>query len=322
MDKILDKRMMKVLCKYINPLLIGILVPEIINSFSHKGIKFWGLTIIGIALFLWYIYTTWKYEQIDKHLKDKQEKIEKELEEKTKQNKLLNKATKSFDKGMRELATLCYDSSTSLNKVSHNILNEDTTLEVWNFKKVATGICNSIYSLLCEICKPCDDFTVNIMLADPTAKGTKRNITMIAHKGKYENYPGKFEEKLYFNKYSTFYAVKVCMSNKTDIRILTSREEVNEKFVYIDEEHPEYSQYIGIPIVCTGNKIICLLQICSFGQNKIADSKAEILKIVAQYIFPFVHYALLSYKMEKCLISSFSIINKEEQNGKDQINKK
>lgn len=312
MNSILEKRWVKIFSVYINPLIIGILIPVIIDMWGKEGTKVYGWLTIGIILSALYIYTTYKYDKEDKDRRDEKKKLAKQIDVLTKKNELLAKEVMSFNKGMREIATLCYDSSNSLNRMSHNILKGDTTLELWNFKKVATGICNSIYNLLCEICSPCDDFTVNIMLADSTASGQRRNITMIAHKGKYEKYPGKFEEKLYFNKYNTFYAVKVCKSNKTDIRILTSKEEVNEKFVYVDEDHPEYSQYVGIPMVCSGNKIICLLQICAFGNNKIAETKADILKIVSQYIFPFTHYALLTFKVEKSLVSSFSIIDKKE----------
>ena len=75
---------------------------------------------------------------------------EDELRDKEKLIEKLNKEVNSFDKGMRELATLCYDSSTSLNKVSQRILSGDTTLDIWNFKKVCIGICNSVYTLLCQ----------------------------------------------------------------------------------------------------------------------------------------------------------------------------
>lgn len=316
MDELLNKRGCRIFCTYINPLIIGVLLPEVIETAQKKiGLKFWVLFVLGVFLIVVYVYSSYKYDKMQRDKENDLIEKEDELRDKEKLIEKLNKEVNSFDKGMRELATLCYDSSTSLNKVSQRILSGDTTLDIWNFKKVCIGICNSVYTLLCQSCAPCDDFTVNIMLADPTATGRKRNITMIAHKGKYEKYPGKFEEKLYFDKYNTFYAVKVFKSNKTDIKILTSKEEVNEKFVYIDEEHPEYSQYVGIPIVCSGKKIICLLQICAFGNDKIAETKSDILKVITQYIFPFTHYALLTYKVEKSLVSSFSIIRQGEGDG-------
>lgn len=314
MNKLLENKGVKVVCVYVNPILIGILIPIAFETRKNQNSWFYGSLIGGIVLLILYIYTSYAYDKAEKNKDKEKNELQKEINKINTEKSQLEREVNSFDRGMRELATLCYDSSNSLNKLSEHILKGDVALDIWSFKKVATGICNSIYNLLCETCAPYDDFTVNIMLSDVTATGNKRNITMIAHKGKYEKYPGKFEEKLYFTKYSSFYAVKLCKSNNTDIRILTTKEEVNEKFVYVDEDHPDYSQYVGIPIVCSGNKIVCLLQICAFGNSKIAESKAEILKIIKKYIFPFTHYALLAYKVEKGLVSSFSMISKQEEN--------
>lgn len=312
MNSFLEKKFVKVFCVYINPIIIGLLLPITVELYPNKGAKFYIVLAITVILLLSYVYTSYMYLKNEKKDQENQKDLVDKITTLEVRNSLLEKEKEAFNKGMRELATLFYDSSSSLNEISYLILNGNRSLDVWNFKKVATGVCSSVYNLLCEVCKPCDDFTVNIMLADSTATRSKKNITMIAHKGKYEKYPGKFETKLYFEKNDTFYAVKVFKSSNTDIRILTTKEEVNEKFVYVDEEHPEYNQYVGIPIICSGNKIVCLLQICAFGNDKIAETKSEILKIVKEYIFPFTHYALLSYKVEKSLVSSFSAFEKNE----------
>lgn len=325
MSDLLDKKWAKVFCVYINPIIIGIDLPLIISWWSEKTFKFYATVVIGVVLLGLYAYTSYIYEDKEKKEESEKKKLETENQRLEQENHRLIHEVDSFDKGMRELATLFHDSSNSLNKISARVLEGDRTLDIWNFKKVCTGICNSVYGLLCEMCSPCDNFTVNIMLSDVTAKGGKRNITMIAHKGKYEKYPGKFEEKLYFEKHSTFYAVKVCKSDNTEIRILTTKDEVNEKFVYVDEEHPEYNQYVGIPIVCSGKKIICLLQICAFGDDKIGETKSDILELVTKYLFPFTQYALLTYKVEKGLVSSLSIIEKkekEERQNEDKTDKK
>lgn len=315
MNEFWDKKGIKLFCAYINPIIIGVDIPLIFDFWNKNWTGFYIAVFVGIILLFLFAYTSYRTIRRENEKGQNEAILRTKIDSLEEKNKNLIKKEQSFDRGMRELATLFYDSSTSLNKISNHILHGDTTLDLWNFKKVSTGICNSIYNLLCEICNPCNDFTVNIMLADATATGNKRNITMIAHKGKYEKYPSKFEEKLYFNKYSSFYAVKVCKSNNTDIRILTTKAEVNEKFVYVDEDHPEYSQYVGIPIVCSGNKIICLLQICAFGNDKIGETKADILQIITKYIFPFTHYALLTYKVEKSLVSSFFMIDKNGKGG-------
>lgn len=323
MEYFLEKKVIKIFNVYILPILIGGLFSAM-GSWDFNSDKWLFLKgFILLILLIYYAYASICYFNYDKKKIDKVNELQELLQQEKKnrkikeeqlleKNKLQAAEIRSYNRGIRELTTLFVDSSTSINQISKHILDGSRTLDIWNFKKVATGICNGIYSLLCEKCSPYDDFTVNIMLADVTATGSKRNITMIAHKGKYEKYPGKFEEKLYFNKNSSFYAFKVCKSSDTSIRILTTKEEVNEKFVYVDEEHPDYSQYVGIPVVCSGNKIVCLLQICSFADNKIANGKAEILDIVTKHIIPFTNYALLTYKIEKSLISSFSIIEKLE----------
>lgn len=312
-----ERKGVKVYSKYINPIIIGVIIPIVISSWEEKGSSFWVALIIGGLLLSIYIYTSYLYENNEKDKQDEIEKIKSDKHDLKNKNEDLKNKVNSYDKGIRELTTLFYDSSTSVNNLSKRIVKGNKTLDLWSFKKVATSVCHSIYNVLCEVCRPEDDFTVNIVLSDVTATGSKKNITMIAHKGKYETYPDKFEEKMLFTKYPSFYAVKLFKSGSTDIKVLITKDEVNEHFVYVDENHPEYSQYVGIPIVCSGNKMICLLQICSFGNAKIADTKAEIVELIQKYIIPFSHFALLAYKIEKGLVASLSLSDKDKEESEN-----
>lgn len=316
MKKILENKYLKAIFVYIVPIAIGALFSAM-GNWNREADKYFYYKIVPlIVLCILYVFTSIKYSKMEKDLNKELEHEKEIVHEKENIIQNLEEDKRCFFKETRALSALCLDSSNSINELSKNMLSGMRTLDVWNFKKVCTGICSSIYDLLCERCKPCDDFTVNIFLDDITANGTKKNVTMIAHKGKYEKYPGKFEEKMYYNKYSGFYAIKLFKSKSTDIKILTTKEEVNEKFVYVNEEdHPEYSQYVGIPIVCSGNKMICLLQICAFRNDKIADTKQDINRIIMTYIIPFTQFALMNYKVEKSFISGFSIIDKLEEKG-------
>ena len=321
MKKLLKNKYFRVVFVYFNPMIIGGLFSAM-GSWDYKNDKyFFYKLVLLITLTIFYCYTSYQYDKYEKELHNQLDELNNSLDEKNKEIQKLELDKNCFSKETRALSTLFIDSSNSINEVSKNVLVGRRILDIWNFKKVCTGICNSVYDLLCEICKPYDDFTVNIVLDDVTATGSKKNVTMIAHKGKYAKYPGKFEEKMYYTKNATFYAIKLFKSKSTDIKILTTKEEVNEKFVYIDEEHPEYSQYIGIPIVCAGNKMICLLQICAFKNNRIANTKSEILDVIMTYILPFTQFALMNYKVEKGFISSFSVIDKLEgkNNGESKI---
>lgn len=318
MKRILEKKYVKLFSIYLNPIIIG----GILSSMGGWDLKndryFWYKSFSLVVLSLWYLISmylyNYRYNEQDRHEKESVIKdLSAERDELKLNNEKLRHEKGAYDKGLRELTATFYDSANSLNEVAKGILSGKRKLETWSFKRVATTVCDSIYNILCESCFPEDDFSVNIMLYDMTASGRKKkNITMIAHKGKYQNKPGKFEEKMFFHENPSFYAVKLFESNKADVKILITPEEVNEKFVYIDDDHPAYSQYIAIPIVCSGNQMISLLQICTFGGCKIASTKEEISKIVARYIYPFTYYALLAYKIEKGLVNSLSIIEKTE----------
>lgn len=323
MEGFLENKFVRNFNVYIAPMLIGGIFSAM-GQWDYKSDNYFIPKLVAlIILLVWYAISSYKYHVYEKKDKEKLENANKSISDLKEQNEGLKEVISSYNKEIRELTSLFYDSSKGLNELSHFILEGNTTLDIWNYKKVATSICNSLYVMLCEICKPFEDFSVNIMLVDITAKGSKKNITMIAHKGKYEDKPRRFEEKMLFSKYPNFYAIKLCKENKTDIKILTTSNEVNEKFVYVDEEHPKYSQYIGVPIVCSGNKIVSLLQICAFKDAKIANTKSDIMDVVTQYVMPYTELALLSYKIEKSLISSLSLLSKrgEKENG-SKVNEK
>lgn len=322
MRDFLENKFVKIFNVYIAPMLVGGLFSAM-GQWNLKEDSYFVVKLVILAgLLIWYAFSSYKYHIYDKSEKKNLDSANKRNIDLIQANDNLKQVNSTYNKEIRELTSLFYDSSKGLNELSHCILEGSTTLDSWNYKKVATSICNSLYQMLCEVCKPFEDFSVNILLVDITAKGNKKNITMIAHKGRYEDKPSKFEEKMLFSKYPNFYAVKLCKGKKSDIKILTTQNEVNEKFVYVDEDHPEYSQYVGFPIVCSGNKIVSLLQICAFKDSKIADTKPEILDIVTQYVMPYTQWALLSYKIEKSLISSLSLLDKkEEKKNGCEINK-
>lgn len=322
MVKILKNKFAKCIFVYVVPIVIGGIFSALGTWDRINDKMFWPKIVSLFVLLILYLYTSYMYSKFEKDLRDEISKKDRELlikeEEKNKlmsERDELKRVRASFFKETQKISSLCLDSSNSINELAKDVLNGKRTLDTWNFTKVATGICSSVYDVLCCVCSPNDEFTVNILLDDITAKGKKKNYTMIAHKGKYEEYPSKFQEKMTYKDNPHFYATKLFKSGKADIRILTTKEEVNEKFVYGDEDdHPEYSQYVGIPIVCSGNRMVCLLQICAFGDNKIAENKNDIMDLIKTYILPFTQFALFNYKVEKGFLSSFSIIGKLEDN--------
>ncbi|WP_289811239.1 hypothetical protein [Thomasclavelia cocleata] len=128
-----------------------------------------------------------------------------------------------------------------------------------------------------------------------------------------------YEKPLSFRKNSEFYAVKLFKRNKHEIDVLIDKKEVNEKFIYKDENnHPDYSQYIAIPIHCSGNDMLSLLQIIAFGDSKIGQTKNEITQKINKYIFPYTQLGLMAYKYEKALLAGGYLVEKMRGGGSDE----
>ena len=134
---------------------------------------------------------------------------------------------------------------------------------------------------------------------------------MIAHASKFGNTPDIYGNPIFFRSNSEFYAVKLFKKNKHEPDVLIDKNEINEKFIYKDESnHPDYSQYIAIPIHCNGSDMLSLLQIISLGESKFGETKSEITRKINKYLLPYIRLGLLSYKYEKVLLASGYLVEK------------
>lgn len=307
LDEFLQIKGVKLFCICINPILIGALFSSL-GSWDFKGDNFICIKIIlTVILFLTYIVSMYRYYKIEDNIKNTLSNLENEVKIHKTENKIYSKITLI----LTSLFKTCAD---SINTISKNILVNKAKLDNWNYAQVCNVICNAIYELLCLISGE-SKFYVNIMLYDTKAKGKSKNIKMIAHKGKYEGDPDTFGKPLNMNTYKDFYAVKMFKKNSPQISILTTSEDIKEKFVFSSDktEHPNYTQYVGVPIHCSGNQMLSLLQICSFDNTKIGNNKEEIMQMVNDYILPFTYFALLNNKIEKGFMNSISLLQKENK---------
>lgn len=308
-DTFLKNRIVKIISNCLIPIVIGALFSAI-GSWNFKNDKFIWYKIISVALFTFiYLFCLYRYNKIDESFNKEYIKIKDE-------NKKYKKQTKAYSKVTLALTSLFNTSADAINVISNNLMSNTAKLDNWNYKIMCTGICNGIYETICLITGS-DDFSVNIVVYDTKAKGKSKNIKMIADKSKYETHPDTFEEKIYMSSHKDFFAVKMFNKNSPEITILTTGVEVKEKFVFSEDktDHPNYSQYIGVPIHCSGKQMISLLQICAFNDSKIESSKEQIMGIVNRYILPFTYFALLNNKIEKGFINSISLLEKDEQHG-------
>ncbi len=111
--------------KFVNIYIVPIIVGTIVSMFFEGNIKFDTSDIIkiilGIALCLWYIITSWKYYVIEKETKKKLEEIGIDLVEKNKENEVLETKNKSYEKVLLSLTTLFNTSAEAINGIAQKI---------------------------------------------------------------------------------------------------------------------------------------------------------------------------------------------------------
>lgn len=314
MNNFIQMKLVKCFNIYINPIIIGALFSSL-GAWDYENDKFFLIKVVSVfVLLIWYIITSWKYYKIEENIQSDISSLNEQIVQLNSYIEFEKKKNSTYNKVILSLTSLFNKSADSINDIAKKLLNRNATLDKWNYKTVCVGICNGIYETLC-VYSGYYDFSVSIMLYDINARGKSKNIRMIAEKSKYEGNSSIFDIPLNLNKYKDFYAVKMFKKSSPKISILTTTEDINLNFVFSDnsDEHPKYSQYVGIPILCSGKQMISLLQICAFDESMIADTKDKIMEIINEYILPFVYYALLNNKIEKGFLNSISMIKEVEQ---------
>ena len=289
---------------FILPIFIGELFSALItyigeNDFQKKFILILIVLVISTGI---YIFCICRYIEIDKTLEEKLGSSEKE-------NAILKSKNIVYQKSSVLLTSLFNSTATEVNKIA-NELNQKPKLENWNYKVSSKLICSAVYETLCLLTGE-DDFSVNIVVYDFNAKGKSKNIKMIAEKSKFETPSDTFEKTMYLSSNKNFYAVKMFNKNLNEPTILTTSEEIKEKFVFSEnkKEHPNYTQYVGIPIHCDSNKMVSLLQISSLNDAYIGNNKKEIADNINNFILPFTYLSLMDNKVEKLAINCLSTIS-------------
>lgn len=315
MQKIFDNKEVKNTISLILTVGIG-LIGSALGNWNYREDKYFIIKIVGLiilaVLFMIFSILSYKHDKMERNaIQEKNEKIV-ILEQ---QNRELRKEIEVYEESHIAMAAIFEKSAQDINETANSIMNQkEITFNIWNFKKECKWICEKVLNIVEELSIKDGEYAVSIFQINPLAKGKSKGITMIAHSSKYGNTPDVYETSLTFRNNGDFFAVKLFKKCKHDIVVLIDKNEVNEKFVYKDENnHPDYSQYIAMPIHCSGNEMLSLLQIVAFGEAKIGNTKAEIMDKLNKYIFPYTRLGLMMYKYEKGLLNSGYLVEKMKE---------
>ncbi len=295
-------------------LTVGIgLIGSSMGSWDAKTDKFFYVKlfflIILSVIFIIFLILSYIYDKKETKILEKRNK---KIEELKSEIVLKEKEIKTYENSQLALSAIFEAGANDINTTANNIKKSNKImLDNWNFKKECNWICEKVLSIVSDLSIEGDDFVVSIFQLNPLSKGKSKSITMIAHAGKFGNTPDIYGVPLSFRRNSEFYAVKLFKKSKHEIDVLIDKNEVNEKFIYKDENnHPDYSQYIAIPIHCNGNDMLSLLQIIAFGESRLGRTKSEITQKINKYLFPYTQLGLMAYKYEKALLASGYLVEK------------
>ncbi|WP_024346889.1 hypothetical protein [Lacrimispora indolis] len=266
------------------------------NIFSNGKIFVLVLSLIYIAYIIYMAYCERKKENLENLI----EKLE--LKNKDQQNNI-----NTYNKILESLCNIINISQKQINDMSKEIISkENLDLLTWNFNSVSTYICNDIVDILKKISKNGTDITANIYIKKKIKKGrrTQEYVKMISHSGGTNSAPKILNTEMLLSSKKDWQFAKLFLNNNPKIIIFENEEEIKNNFKFngnISNYSGEYTQYIGIPISCSGGNILSSLEIICHHETILAETKDEILDIVNKYIIVYRNFALLSHKIEKGL---------------------
>lgn len=133
---------------------------------------------------------------------------------------------------------------------------------------------------------------------------------MVAHSSPQTAKPDIYDKELLLSE-CRYYFGKLIKDRNRSIKALESNVKIRQYFYRPKPETDlgKYNQYIAIPIICSKNKILGILQVTAKYNYSIMDTEVELLKFSETHLTPFVELLILTEKIEKGI---FAKPNNEE----------
>lgn len=125
-------------------------------------------------------------------------------------------------------------------------------------------------------------------------------VKMISHSSPQTAKPDIFDVQELLTDCNYQYA-KLIKDKKRSIFALENNDKIRQYFYkkHDTTDLSKYTQYIAIPILCSKNKILGVLQITTKYGCKIMETDVELVKFGETYITPFVELLVLVDKIQK-----------------------
>lgn len=289
--------------RWIKNLIIGG-IPTIIGAFSifitidalrHYISIFVTLTII---LMITHICFVIYYAKSDFNIESENAKLKSLLQKMIK----ISNANSYISSSIPEFAESW---ATTINKLSNDIKEKGQIKENdWNTLKIFKEICLNCRNMIKEFTRIDDNSKVSVGFISYYENDGTKFVKMEVHTNPQTTRPGIFDVEESLAECVYQYA-KIIKRNDTEIYVLENNEEIlrnfEKKHSYTDLS--KYTQYIAVPIFCSRNKILGILQIVTKNGYIILNTKTELREFGEKYIIPYTDLILLAHKIQKFLYS-------------------
>lgn len=279
---------------------INILVPIIFSVTSAIALQTdlrwlsYVLWILSGLLVLFLIYFVVECTKYDKKQKDQSNSYEEIIENQKQDFRNINIKFQALSETYKDLNTIVHDNSDTLYKIIDNKKDHSEIINWTEMKTNCDAICRLLYRLLKGLSAQGDKFSVSLILRRKHKNDIQYN--MISRESYTKHYPKMYNTFKSQDDFRNYHFKALFDRNISRPNYLPTKDAIQAAFFNCDGV--EYSQYIGIPINCTGNKMIGILQIISYEDSLIAKNKAEMEKLYNEYFCLFSNLILLADKIE------------------------
>ncbi len=203
---------------------------------------------------------------------------------------VVTESYKEADKFIHDISISLYDTISAKNGHSN--------VEDWSFLQ-SNGdiICREAHKFIKNVALEGNDFSVSVIFKQN--KNGEEGFTMIARKSDENSHnPASYRNFIPKSETEGMYYRQIFDLNPTSPQILYDKRAISEKFK--DHEGKDYSQYIGLPILCK-DKAVAILQVVAYNNSKIAKEERDIRKLCDDYLSLYANLLLLTDKIENAI---------------------
>lgn len=291
-----------------NSLLIGI--PTIISAIGiimalNILKKYSNIFIIITLLFLIiFLFSLFYYSKQEKSNQDEIDELKSAI---LTMKKVMGISAKTIGSIVKLLESWNID----INKIANDILKYGSANEKdWNRDKIYNDICVCCRDSISEFTKLEEKTDISVSLIKYYHRDQKEYIKMVAHSSPQTAKPDIYDKEMLLSE-CRYYFGKLIKDKNRNIIALENNIKIQQYFYRPKPETNlgKYNQYIAIPIICSKNKILGILQVTAKYNYSIMDTEVELLKFSETHLTPFVELLILTEKIEKGI---FAKPNNEE----------